>query len=461
MGPTWGVSPAPRAFEAAGVDWLPWGTRSGGAAPESRIMFLTDTRSVPSVASSLTIGAALVLSTLPSLLPRAPLIQGLLSGGLVLLVLALMAMVRGLVRLRGSQRQSPTDHRTQTQRLVLAGSFVTVLGTVWWGQQSLVETTAALGMPAPGAAYWWVAGGLALAVIGLGLALFSAMRRVLRALRSRRSPSSRWRTRGPMLAAVLVGAAVTTAAAAPPGALDFLRKELGPDHVMLVESPVGASRSFALASETSAPEAGADLAVDRLVTAGGLERGAILVVLPTGSGWVNREAVTALEAELGGDVAVVSAQYADLPSWWAYLVDQEPATRSAQGLLTGVLDQVDALPVSQRPKVYVYGESLGALAGQAAVAQVNDAAICGVLWAGAPGSASSGHPRERSLGNADDPITYLTAQTAAQRPDGWPGLWLPGLSYATTVLDMGASLEPEPGHGHMYGGEQDWSLPSC
>lgn len=420
-------------------------------------MFLTDPRSAPPVASTLTVGAALLLSTMPSLLPRAGLIQGPLTGGLVLLALTLLAAWRRLVRIG---RSRPHE---RARRLVLGGTTLAVLGAAWWAQHALVSTTAALMMPPPGATYWWVAAAWALLVIGIGLALASAARRLRRALAARwRDASGGWRgTPGRLFATVLLGAALTTAAAAPPGALDVLRKDLSPSHVMLLESPVGASRAFVRAEEVATPEAGAELAVDRLVAEGGLERPAILIVLPTGSGWVNAVAVNALEVELGGEVAVVSAQYDNLPSWWSFLIDQEPARRSARALVGDVLDRVQALPPEQRPDVYLYGESLGALAGQDALAAVPQQAVCGAIWAGAPGGAVSGHPRERILRNADDPVAHLSVDSALERPQDWPTLWLPGLSYATTVLDLGASLAPRPGHGHQYGGEQDWSLPLC
>ena len=84
-----------------------------------------------------------------------------------------------------------------------------------------------------------------------------------------------------------------------------------------------------------------------------------------------------------------------------------------------------------------------------------------MLWSGAPGAAVAGHPHERSLLNADDPIRYLTTRTALERPPGWPTVWVPVLSWGTTWLDTSASLLPAPGHGHVYGAEQDWSLPRC
>lgn len=405
----------------------------------------------PHIGTTLTVGAGLALSTIPSLLPRMPLAQGLLTGVLVLLALTLVGGTRLILAHRGTaSRQRVSD---PARWLVVAGTCAVLAGLEWVTQQSLVVRSAELGMPALPPTYWLSATAWALLVVGVGLTVGAGVRRLARV--------NVRRTSVPLVAALLVTLTVTTAAAGPIDLLGPLRKTMDPQHVLLIDSPAGASRSFARVDEARSPEAGARLAVDRMVAEGGLERGAILIALPTGSGWVNREAVTAFETQLDGDVAVVSAQYGDLPSWWSFLIDQKPAMRSARALVQEVLTQVAELPARERPDVYVHGESLGALAGQAAIADVDASALCGVIWSGAPGGEISGHPREVSLHNADDPVRYLSGETALSQPEDWPTTWLPGLSYGTTVLDLGASLLPDAGHGHAYGPEQDWTLPRC
>ena len=408
----------------------------------------------PAIGTTLTLGAATALSTIPSLLPRGPLTQGLLTGLLVLLALAGLALLRGGARRWGGT--PPGESRpvsVATRWLVLVGTGLAVTGTAWLAQLGLGQRAADLAMVVPGPTYWLTVGAWALGVIGLGLLLAAGTRRLAR-VTWRRTPK-------PLAAILLAGVTVTSAAAGPIDLLEPLRKELGPTHVLLVDSPVGASRSFVRVTEAGSPQEGAELAVERMVADGGLDKGAILIALPTGSGWVNRDAVTAFESQLDGDVAVVSAQYGDLPSWWSFLIDQEPAVESAESLVDGVLARVAQLPADRRPDVFVHGESLGAVAGQTALADVEPAAVCGVIWSGSPGGTVLGHPRERTLHNADDPVTYLSTGTAVARPEGWPTTWVPGLSYGTTVLDLASSLLPGAGHGHNYGPEQDWTLPTC
>lgn len=404
-------------------------------------------RSLPPVATTVAVGAAVVTSLVPSLLPRSAMIQGVLSGALVLLAIAALA----LARIAALALRAPAPPSPRARQGAFVATVVLSAAALVPAQHALARRSAELSMPTPSAAYWLLAAGCVLAVVGIVLALVAGLTHLLR---------STWQPARRGIAAALLVSTVTTAAS-PAGLLDPLRKDLAPDHPMLVTSPVGATRAFARADEAADPETGAALAADRLLAAGGLRHAAVVVVLPTGSGWVNREAVAAIETQLGGDVALVSAQFADLPSWYQYLVDQDAAHRSGQRLLAEVLDRVRTLPESERPDVYVYGESLGARVGQGAVQQAPHDEVCGVLWSGAPGGTVSGHPRERSLLNQDDPIGYLDPGTAYRRPEGWPTVWVPLLSYGTTWLDTNASLRPPPGHGHQYGAEQDWTLPRC
>lgn len=398
-------------------------------------------------------GCATLLSTLPSLLPRSASVQGVLTGLLLLLAVGAVRVARRALG-SGTDAAATAAAPVLLRRAVLGGMTLGVVLACLQTRSLMDARAAALAMPPLPAGYWLLAAVWAAAVVGTGLLL---------ALLAVRAAGAVHRSATRRLAAVLLVGATTVSAssATDAGLLDGLRKDLV-GHPLLLESPLGATRVLVRAGEATSPEGGADLAVRRLVDDGGLTHRAVVVVLPTGSGWVNDHAVTAIERSLRGDVALVSAQAGDLPSWFYFLFDQEPAARSATTLLEGVLREVGRLPAHQRPDVYVVGESLGALVGQSAVSALVDASqVCGVLWSGVPGSASSGHPRERRLLNVDDPVVHLSARTAYRRPADWPGAWVPLLSYGTTWLDTGASLLPQDGHGHRYGAEQDWSLPSC
>ena len=406
---------------------------------------LLDRIPAPAVLPTVLVALAAVVSLTPSLLPRPIPTQGLLTGVLVALALG----VAGLVRRRAGEagRARPALRRAV---LVLSVAGTAVAAALSAGLQA--QTAATVGMAAPGATYW---PGVAVVAVGTAYSLV-LLGRVTRWLVRRRVPA----------ALGVVGVAAAVSAAALPdgvGLLDFLDKDIGPDHVLLQESPVGAGRVYEQLADGAGPEVSAARAADRLVAGGGLEREAVVVVLPTGSGWVNRQAVEAFEDQWGADVVTLAVQYDRSPSWLSLLVAQGNSKEWAHATLAAVVDRIEALPEDERPALYVHGESLGALAGQSALSDPELADhVCGAIWSGAPGGTVLGLPGERVLANADDPVIHLSAGTATARPDDWGGaLWVPALSYGTTVLDLAASLAPESGHGHQYGPEQDWTLPGC
>ncbi|GAA1145364.1 alpha/beta-hydrolase family protein [Ornithinicoccus hortensis] len=420
--------------------------------------------SPPTVGATVLVTGAVLLSLVPSLLPRPVLVQGPLTGVLVALAL-LAAWLVGRVRrcvtggLAHAQLHPHPDPRPGTTRgrwLALSVGVAVVLAGVVCAGLLLADQAGTVGLAAPAPTHWPVvaalAGGTASGLVLLGRGAAWAVTRV-RALRV-----------GVRLTALGIGGAVSLAAApAGGGLLDLLDKDLDPGHVMLQESPVGAGRTYVTYDEESDPEAAAALAADRLVADGGLEREAVVVIVPTGSGWVNQHAVAAFEAQFGAGVATVAVQYDESPSWLSMLTARSTSESSAHAVVAAVADRLSTVPEDQRPALYVAGESLGSLAGQAALA---DPALadrtCGALWSGVPGGGSLGLAGERSLANADDPVVHLTPGTATSRPEDWGGqVWLPGISYGTTVLDLATSLAPEAGHGHRYGPEQDWTLPTC
>ena len=105
----------------------------------------------------------------------------------------------------------------------------------------------------------------------------------------------------------------------------------------------------------------AQLAVDELQSLGGFERSILAVGGTTGSGWIDPKTAAALEFASHGDVATVTTQYSYLPSWLSFLMDRERAQANAEELLTAIRVELDTMPPDERPELYVFGESLGAL----------------------------------------------------------------------------------------------------
>lgn len=61
-----------------------------------------------------------------------------------------------------------------------------------------------------------------------------------------------------------------------------------------------------------------------------------------------------------GDTAIVATQYSFLPSWISFLADKKKALASGQ-LLVDTVQKRWAQQPGHRPKLLIYGESLGSL----------------------------------------------------------------------------------------------------
>lgn len=62
-----------------------------------------------------------------------------------------------------------------------------------------------------------------------------------------------------------------------------------------------------------------------------------------------------------GDTAIVATQYSFLPSWISFLADKKKALASGQLLVDTVQKRWAQQPEGHRPKLLIYGESLGSL----------------------------------------------------------------------------------------------------
>jgi uncharacterized membrane protein len=121
----------------------------------------------------------------------------------------------------------------------------------------------------------------------------------------------------------------------------------------------------------------------------------VLVIAPTtGTGWIDPVAASSLEMMYNGDTAIVGLQYSYLPSWISFLADRQKSMDSGRMLIDTVHGRWQRLAPDHRPKLVLYGESLGSMAGQAAFGWLPDIRRMGfdaVLWVGPPQASPLWH----------------------------------------------------------------------
>ncbi|NGO69635.1 alpha/beta hydrolase [Streptomyces boncukensis] len=254
--------------------------------------------------------------------------------------------------------------------------------------------------------------------------------------------------------------------------------------------------------------AGARLAVRELERTGAFRRSVLAVAGTTGRGWVNSTDAEPLEYLWGGDTAIVAMQYSYLPSWASFLVDKEQAGRATRALVHAVRERWLQEPPQHRPRLLVFGESLGAYGIESAFDGPDDmlAKVDGALLAGTPNfspirkeltdrrdagspvwrplyrqgrnfrfaqwpekdfsrpgpwATTWKHPRVAYLQNASDAIVWWSWDLALHRPE-WlrkplgPDItdgvdWFPLVTFWQTSVDMAMSYGVDAPHGHRYG----------
>lgn len=250
------------------------------------------------------------------------------------------------------------------------------------------------------------------------------------------------------------------------------------------------------------PEARARLALEELKRAGGFQRSILLLVTPTGTGWVDPGSQDTVEFLHRGDIATVAAQYSYLNSPLALLTQAAYGAEMARALFAEVYGHWRTLPRDARPRLFLAGLSLGALNSDLSfdLYDIIDDPFDGALWIGPPfssrtwnrvtaerdpgstawlpefrggsvarfmnqeqgldrGTAPWGNFRIAFLQYASDPITFFSTGSAWREPD-WmreprgpdisPALrWFPVVTMLQLAADMMVGTAPT-GFGHEY-----------
>lgn len=250
----------------------------------------------------------------------------------------------------------------------------------------------------------------------------------------------------------------------------------------------------------------AELALEELKRQGGFDRSVLVVITPTGTGWIDPAAMDAIEYLADGDVASVAVQYSYLNSPLSLLFQPEYGAESARALFAAIYGYWTTLPKDRRPKLYLHGLSLGAMNSQnsAELLETIGDPIAGALWSGSPftsriwrsitANRNAGSPawlpefrdgrfvrfmnqkgptvvpdapwgpmRVVFLQYASDPIVFFDHRYAYQRPvwmkaprgpDVSPELrWYPVVTMLQIAVDMAVATGTPLGYGHVYAPE--------
>ena len=149
-------------------------------------------------------------------------------------------------------------------------------------------------------------------------------------------------------------------------------------------------RVYAGLQTADTDEARAAVLLEELDRTHAFDRKVLVIVPTTGTGWINPVASRSVELMYNGDSAIVGMQYSYLPSWISFVGDREKSTHAGRTMIEAIHARWARLPADHRPKLLLYGESLGAMAGQSAFDWLPDIAemgFSGVLWVGPPNAS--------------------------------------------------------------------------
>ena len=262
-------------------------------------------------------------------------------------------------------------------------------------------------------------------------------------------------------------------------------------------------RVYAGLRTAGSPEEQAQAALADLIKMGAFSRSILVIATPTGTGWVDNNGITPLEVMQDGDVATVAVQYSYLQSPLSLILEPGRSQKSAAAVFRVIYRYWKSLPKDKRPKLYLFGLSLGSLGSESSppLHAWLGASFDGAVWAGPPfrnriwrtiqrdrdeGSPPwrpvfEGGSNFRVIGHGDsatkapsdwgpvrivylvypsDAITFFEESMFYRQPqwmvpprgeDVSPLLqWFPIVTALQVGIDMMFAMDVPPGHGHDY-----------
>ncbi len=194
------------------------------------------------------------------------------------------------------------------------------------------------------------------------------------------------------------------------------------------------------------PQARTDLALRELDRVNAWDREYLVIFGVTGTGWVDPNAINALEMVTDGDATTVAVQYSAVPSWIGFVVDPQTTVDQNADTIDGILEAWRARPADARPELILFGQSLGSLGTQGAwTAQATPeevtAEIPHVVWMGPPAESVlwKSWQANRTGGPAWEPIvgdnSIVRVLVSADDPDGLESKQPPTIVFAAHAND--------------------------
>ncbi len=248
----------------------------------------------------------------------------------------------------------------------------------------------------------------------------------------------------------------------------------------------------------------ADLLLAELTRTGAFDREVLVVTTTTGTGFLDPRGVDPVEYAFNGDTAIGGVQYSYLPSWLSLLADKQAVRETSRVVFDTVHGYWSTLPEDSRPKLYLYGLSLGSYGVGSVLNSISiiNEPIDGALMSGPPfvnelhkailENRDPGTPpwqpiyregrtvrftaEENGFGKTpgpwgptrlvylqhnSDPVVFFSPELALQPPD-WlePGQrgpdispemgWFPLVTMWQVALDLPGAGNVPWGYGHMY-----------
>jgi len=263
-------------------------------------------------------------------------------------------------------------------------------------------------------------------------------------------------------------------------------------------------RAYVGLKASSTIDGRAEVALEELIRTGAFEREILIVATTTGTGFLDAHAVDPLEYMYNGDTAIVGVQYSYLPSWISLLADKDVTRETSRVVFDEIHSYWATLPEESRPKLFIYGLSLGSFGVESILTSINllNEPLDGAFMAGPPfvndlhkeltedrdpgspaslpvyqdgrtvrftGEADSlGAPtatwddtRVAYLQHASDPVVFFSWDLAFSEPDwlkdGQRGpdvsdtfIWIPIVTMWQVALDLPAAGSVPEGYGHLY-----------